>query len=723
LIELKKLTNLNLWDNQIIDISSLRDLINLTNLDLSYNQISDITPLKELKNLTNLDLSYNQISNITPLKELKNLRKLELYGNQIKIFPEELLELNLAIWLKLKYKYKYEYEYKSGIYLENNPIKEPPLEIVSQGNEAIKRYFQDLKLQGRGKLNEAKLIIVGEPEAGKSTLMECLLDDDYKLDENKESTLGINVKPWIFSHPHEINRKLTVNMWDFGGQQIQYMTHQFFLSPDSVYLLVTANDREESTNFDYWFKIINLLGENKGKYSPVIVIKNKKYDTFKFDFDEAYYKTFYPHLQIEVREIDLEDRRDNFKALKELTQDMLSQLPIMNEPRPAKWETIRDELSKINENHINFKRFKKICEQYDVTNEESQMLISSSLHAIGAILHFSKDRILRDFIIINPQWAVDSVYSILSMDKIETTNGLFNIYDLDKVWSKYSFDERNKLLALMKKDNFEICFELKEDNFIAPQFLQNKQPKYTFNDKNSLKFRFQYTFMPKGIISRLIVRLNELIDNKLMWQRGVIVKNDSCRARIVEMESRDGLKIIEISINGDELKRKYLLHTIIKDIKVIHERWFKNIKYNEMIQCNCEICKSSETPTYFKYDTLTQYIKEREKFIKCENGKIKNVDVLKLLEGINTPEESGKIAENLIINGEVTMGNEYHQIHNGIGDNVGGDKTITPNPEIEKPNKKSWFVWLGTAITAIVGGIVTFFDLWEHISKFLGFGG
>ena len=175
-----------------------------------------------LTNLTSLYLSNTQITDISILKEFTNLTILYLDNNKIKKIPKELLNLKLEI--------KLENDLNEGIILKNNPIEEPPLEIVEQGNEAIQKYFDDLESQGRGKLNEAKLIIVGEPEAGKSSLMECLLYDNYRLDPSKESTMGINVKPWYFTHPNDNKREMRANIWDFGGQQIQYMTHHPSLS-------------------------------------------------------------------------------------------------------------------------------------------------------------------------------------------------------------------------------------------------------------------------------------------------------------------------------------------------------------------------------------------------------------------------------------------------------------------------------------------------------------
>lgn len=78
-----QLQNLNLYSNQISDISPLSGLINLTQLGLQINQISDISPISGLTNLTTLDLIANQISDISPLSGLTNLTTLSLEHNQI----------------------------------------------------------------------------------------------------------------------------------------------------------------------------------------------------------------------------------------------------------------------------------------------------------------------------------------------------------------------------------------------------------------------------------------------------------------------------------------------------------------------------------------------------------------------------------------------------------------------------------------------------------------
>jgi internalin A len=80
---LTNLTTLNLCRNQITDFSSLGSLTNLTTLNLGYNQITDISFLGSLTNLTTLDLNNNRITDFSFLGSLTNLTTLNLSYNQI----------------------------------------------------------------------------------------------------------------------------------------------------------------------------------------------------------------------------------------------------------------------------------------------------------------------------------------------------------------------------------------------------------------------------------------------------------------------------------------------------------------------------------------------------------------------------------------------------------------------------------------------------------------
>ena len=102
---LKNLTNLKflkLYNNLIEDIAPLSNLTNLTGLDLHYNVtvggdeshkiiskgITDISALKNLKKLDFLDISANRIEDISILKNFDKIKDLDFSGNRVKNYEE-----------------------------------------------------------------------------------------------------------------------------------------------------------------------------------------------------------------------------------------------------------------------------------------------------------------------------------------------------------------------------------------------------------------------------------------------------------------------------------------------------------------------------------------------------------------------------------------------------------------------------------------------------------
>ncbi len=83
LAPLTNLKSLYLGNNQIADVEPLAPLTNLYKLDLYINQIADVSPLAALTNLKSLHLGNNQIADVEPLTALTNLKSLYLYNNQI----------------------------------------------------------------------------------------------------------------------------------------------------------------------------------------------------------------------------------------------------------------------------------------------------------------------------------------------------------------------------------------------------------------------------------------------------------------------------------------------------------------------------------------------------------------------------------------------------------------------------------------------------------------
>ncbi|TYV60625.1 InlB B-repeat-containing protein [Listeria monocytogenes] len=83
---LTSLTSLYLGDNDISELSLLANLTALEWLSLENNEISDLSSISNLRQLVYLNLNNNEISDVSPLKRLSNLNSLHII-NQSLVLP------------------------------------------------------------------------------------------------------------------------------------------------------------------------------------------------------------------------------------------------------------------------------------------------------------------------------------------------------------------------------------------------------------------------------------------------------------------------------------------------------------------------------------------------------------------------------------------------------------------------------------------------------------
>ena len=114
-----------------------------------------------------------------------------------------------------------------------------------------------------------------------------------------------------------------------------------------------------------------------------------------------------------VHSVNLADNT-GLADLSAAVQQTLRTLPhVGKEPIPKKWVKIRKDLEDNPQNHISNEDYLQICKKYGINDQARAGYISEFLHDLGVILHFQKDRILRNTVILNTRWATEAVYLIL----------------------------------------------------------------------------------------------------------------------------------------------------------------------------------------------------------------------------------------------------------------------------------------------------------------------
>lgn len=494
-----------------------------------------------------------------------------------------------------------------------------PVEIAEQGIPAVLEYSQ-VKDKGKNQvLSEAKILILGQGGVGKTSLVNCLLNNKYNPNESK--TEGIDIR----SIPIKIQgREIRVNTWDFGGQEIMHATHQFFLTKRSLYVLVWDGRKEESYDqIEYWLKLIQSFGAD----SPIIVVLNK-IDENIFEIDRRGLQKKYATIKGFVNTSCKKNLGIN--ELREIINHEISQLKHLQIEWPESWFKIKKHLEDMDVDYMAYSEYVILCENENISTSEQKTLIQL-LHDLGTVLNFSDDLRLRDTNILNPRWVTGGVYKILNSKIVAKNKGILGSQLLSDLLKdeKYPSDKHLFIINMMKK--FELCFELDDSlqqKFLIPELLPKEEPIYEWNEKNSLRYQYHYDFLPGSIITRFIVRMHSFILRKIYWRNGVLLSDKNNQALV---KSDPEARIIYIWINGNDATRRSFLAVIRSHFEHIHNTISK-IDFKEKI------------PLYTGKNLVVDY----NFLIGLESRRIKTFiaeetfeqfNVKKLLDGIEEPEK------------------------------------------------------------------------------------
>jgi Leucine-rich repeat (LRR) protein len=592
--ELKNLATLLLNNNRLTSLPQSMSELKVTTVNLSSNRLVD---LPEMPSVESLDISDNQLTELPEsVSRMYKLRELNLSENKIRFLPDSITKLH----------------YLTVLHWGGNPLVTPPPEVARRGVDAIRNYFRQLGEAGQDRLYEAKLLVLGEGGAGKTTLAKKVENQNYELHEDEGTTEGVNVIQWSF--PITEDKSFRINIWDFGGQEIYHATHQFFLTRRSLYVLV-SDTRKEDTDFYYWLNVIELLSDS----SPLLIVKNEKQERRK-EINERLLKGQFSNLK-EILSTNLATNRGLHEIVVEI-KHQVQRLPHVGSLLPKTWIRVREVLEEDKRNYISLNEYLEICNAYGFSGMNDSLQLSGYLHDIGVFLHFQDDVLLRKTVILNPKWGTDAVYKILDNKQVVANLGSFTRVDLETIWgeSEYAgmYDE---LLQLMMK--FQLCYEIPNQKgvYIAPQLLTENQPDYEWNEKDNLLLRYIYEFMPKGILSQFIVVMHPYIsEQKMVWKSGVVLEKDGTRAEIVEYF---GKREIRVRVSG--VHKKELMTILAYELDQIHNK-YRRLKYNILIPCNCRACRNTTNPYFYKNEQLQNFIEKRIIEIQCgTTGNMVNV--------------------------------------------------------------------------------------------------
>ncbi|KAI8521040.1 hypothetical protein Bbelb_007940 [Branchiostoma belcheri] len=124
---------------------------------------------------------------------------------------------------------------------------------------------------------EVKGVFLGQTEAGKTSLLNCMIKGQGHVETETNRTIGVDV---ISFHDNKNNVKYA--MYDFGGHQIYHYTHRFFLTRQALHILNVDLPAYKSEEFQErvgtW-----LTSVTSHVFNPAILVVGTKVDMFPAD--------------------------------------------------------------------------------------------------------------------------------------------------------------------------------------------------------------------------------------------------------------------------------------------------------------------------------------------------------------------------------------------------------------------------------------------------------
>nr|VFK55324.1 MAG: Leucine rich repeat-containing protein [Candidatus Kentron sp. TC] len=496
--QLTKLRVLFLYGNQLTALpESLGRLTRLQGLSLAGNQLTALPEsLGRLAQLRGLSLDGNRLTTLPEsLDRLTQLRTLFLYGNQLTALPESLGRLAQLQQLFLNDNQLTALPESLGqltqlerlnladnrltalpeslgrltqlqkLDLDDNPLAPELAAAYEEGKEAVLRYLR-AQADERITLDQAKLILIGEGEVGKTCLMDALEGLPWR---EHDTTHGIEIRPTSVIDS-DSGKEITLNGWDFGGQRVYRPTHQLFFSAPAVYLVVWKP--REGPQAGFVREWISLVKHREPEARMLIVATHGGPGQRQPDIDRQGLldlfgeETIRGFFHVESKP-DENGQRRGVGELKEAIAGIAAKLPEVGRKVPKRWQETREALEKTGAAWLTLDAVFALCRERGMIDEEARLFVTLS-HRLGHLIHYEHDPLLRDMVVLKPDWLATAISFVLDDQETRAAHGLARSSRLRALWDDPARNEAERYapelhpLFLRLMERFDLSYRVAE---------------------------------------------------------------------------------------------------------------------------------------------------------------------------------------------------------------------------------------------------------------------
>jgi internalin A len=627
--EITRLTSLQaLWlnGNQLSGLPpQIGALTSLQILGLGSNRLTALPPeIGRLASLQVLGLVRNRLTTLPPeIGQLTSLEGLGVDGNQLTALPRQLAGL-LSGGLELG--------------LAGNPLG-PVLGLFERGVPVLAAYLRSL--EDAIPQYEAKVLLVGNANAGKTALIAALRNQPFVAE--RPPTRGAEILPLVLPHP-DSGVDMTLRAWDFGGQEIDRITHQLFFTKHAIYLVVwKPGQSQEASEVEDWLRRIRL---RVGQDARALVVATHCGGEQHPDLDYPHLRPIFAELLAGQFEIDSAADR-GIPELRQAIAAEVAALPQLGQLLSPRWIAARDEVLGLAEAEpvISLERFAAICGRHGVGSDQAAAL-AELLHILGSVIYYGDAQGLRDVVVISPEWLTKAISCVLADETTRKAGGALDHTRLREIWPRpndgpgYSARYHPYLLRLMEK--FDVCSRLGDgqDRSLVAQLVPQDRPGLPWDfhtpvreGTRRLAMVCQLSEPAPGMMARLTVRHHQASTGR-HWRDGVFLRHPmaACASdALLELRTPTQLAVDVRAPAPD-----YFFHVLRDSIEDLITRGWPGLRYTLHIPCPARTADGSRCADPIPVDRLLAHRQDGDAHYRCSRCGTSH-DLSWLLTGFSQP--------------------------------------------------------------------------------------
>ena len=620
--------------------------------------------ISQLAALTLLGLGKNQLTSVpSEIGKLVALRTLGLHYNQLSSLPAEIGQL-----IKL-----------SMLYLEGNPL--PLLFEKAWAEGGIKGLGTLIEAlhENSAPLFEAKLLVTGEGKVGKSWALANLRGDDPHVAVGEDNTTyGVYCGELRLPHPDAgqngkvpAGTEIHLNTWDFGGQEVYRITHQFFFTEEAIFLLVwNARDGAEKCRVREWLRMIEL--RTGGKAKVIMVASHSPRD--KAQYLPNYGRDRLPKdlSAMIVDEIAIDSETgDNVPELRATIAKHAAGLRFMGDPFPGRWQQARAAVAALNSPdkpkqvaHIGYDKFQAVCRESGIAHEDQMFTLATVfMHNLGRAIYYGErhrasgsDALLANIMVLDSEWLSRAFVQVLEDKQTNDSGGMLDHAWLDRIWRthgrkdwlRFTWEEHPFLIRLMHA--FEMSHVVRGSDgkrSLVPRLLPASEPELPWrsppdcNGVKPVRLICRMEDEAQGLMPRFIVQTAPYHSGcKTFWRDGVFLREPTYGTEaLVTLEGMEK-PVITMAVSGAQ--PSWFLGELHRTLAKLLEFW---PGLDKTFYIGCPTRHADDT--YCKGEFGFEFVVEEDK--EAPDGKIpcqvcrKRYSPHELLFGYRAIEEPQKI--------------------------------------------------------------------------------